>query len=163
MPALRVAASPSWGRRNTRTPPNPSAIVADSSSEPSSTTMTSMAASVSCASRLVRHSARKRAPLNTGTTTEIEVTPRSVRLPARAARHAGALAPGHELGRHLAARPVAYLVTEHNRAAPVAFRRRLLVGLEDVERVVELLLRGREHLVDHRNLARVQRPLAVVP
>ena len=38
----------------------------------------------------------------------------------------------------------------------------LLVGLEDVERPVELLLGRREHLVDDRHLVGVQRPLAVV-
>ena len=44
------------------------------------------------------------------------------------------------LMRHLAARLVDHLVAEHHRALAVALGRRLLVGLEDVERAVELLL-----------------------
>ena len=67
-----------------------------------------------------------------------------------AAAHPRALAAGDELRRHLAARLVDHLVAEHHRALAVALGGRLLVGLEDVERVVELLLRRREHLVDDR-------------
>src|SRR5262249_2113811 len=82
-----------------------------------------------------------------------------------AAGHAGALAAAQELRGHLAAGLVDHLVAEHDRApalAGVALGRRLLVRLEEVDGVVELLLRGREHLVDDRHLVGMQRPLAVV-
>ena len=77
-------------------------------------------------------------------------------------RHPGALAARDDLDRDLARRLVDHLVAEHHRALAVAFGRGLLVGLEDVERAVELLLARAEHLVEDRDLVGVQRPLAVV-
>ena len=70
--------------------------------------------------------------------------------------------PPHELGRHLPRCLVDHLVAEHDRALALALGRRLLVGVEDVPRAVELLLRRREELVEDVDLVGVQRPLAVV-
>src|SRR4029079_12878841 len=86
--------------------------------------------------------------------------PRSVLL--RAAAQARAFAARHELDRDLARRLVDHLVAEHHRALALALGRGLLVRLEDVARVIELLLADAEDLVQDRDLVGVQRPLAVV-
>ena len=72
------------------------------------------------------------------------------------------LAAPHELGRHLPRRLVDHLVAEHHGALALALGGRLLVGVEDVPRAVELLLRRREQLVEDVDLVGMQRPLAVV-
>src|SRR3954463_3330119 len=92
-------------------------------------------------------------------TTSMVVTP--MRL-ATGAREAGALAAHDDLLGDLARRLVDHLVAEHHRALAVALGRRLLVGLENVGRAVELLLAHAEDLVEYRDLVGVQRPLAVV-
>ncbi len=66
-PALRAGPDPAFVRRSTRTPSNRSAISAESSVEPSSTTNSSSTGRV-WALMLSRQSARYAAPLNTGTT-----------------------------------------------------------------------------------------------
>ena len=73
----------------------------------------------------------------------------------------GPLAPGHELGGHLARGLVDHLVAEHDRAGAVVLGG-LAVGVEDVPGPVELLLGGRVDLVEHRDLVGGEGPLAVV-
>ena len=75
--------------------------------------------------------------------------------------HARGSASLGELDRHLARRLVDHLVAEHDGAALLDLGR-VLVGLEERLGLVVLLLRRREHLVEHVDLTRVQRPLAVV-
>src|SRR5215510_12051267 len=88
--------------------------------------------------------------------------PFSLRSLAGAAAHAGPLTACHNLDRALAGRFVDHFVAEHHRALAVAFGSRLLVGLEDVARLVEALLRDTEDPVEDRDLVGVERPLAVV-
>ena len=78
-----------------------------------------------------------------------------------AAAQPGALAAADELEGDLAAGLVDHLVAEHDRALAVLLGG-LAVGLEDVEGPVELLLGGRVDLVEHGDLVRGERPLAVV-
>src|SRR5258708_3984642 len=74
---------------------------------------------------------------------------------------AGPLPAADELDGNLAAGLVDHLVAEHDRAHQVALGG-LLVGVEDGIGPVELLLSGREHLVEDTDLVGVQGPLAVV-
>src|SRR5687768_14192471 len=76
------------------------------------------------------------------------------------AGEAGPLAAADELGGHLAGGLVDHLVAEHDRTLALALGGHL-VGVEDLPRLVELLLGGREDLVDDADLVGVQRPLAV--
>src|SRR5579884_4338370 len=81
------------------------------------------------------------------------------------AAQAGPLAPADELDGHLAAGLVDHLVAEHDRALALTRRPvggRLLVGVEDGPGPVELLLGGREDLVEDGDLVGVEGPLAVV-
>src|SRR5947209_4032224 len=95
------------------------------------------------------------ASFRAGTTTSI------TRSRLRTSGEAGALAAGDDLHRHLAGGLIDHLVAEHHCALALALGG-LLVGLEDVPRLVELLLGRREHLVEDRDLVGVQRPFSVV-
>ncbi len=81
--------------------------------------------------------------------------------PARTGADRPARSPRDELERHLAAGLVDHLSAEHRGTLALALGR-LLVGVEDRPGPVELLLGRREHLVQDRDLVRVDRPFAVV-
>src|SRR4029453_4081033 len=79
------------------------------------------------------------APVTTSEATRTSSTASGYR--SGAASHPRALAASDELRRHLAAGLVDHLVPEHDRALALtraALGRRLLVGVEDVPRMVEL-------------------------
>src|SRR5438876_7335010 len=82
-------------------------------------------------------------------------------LPLRAAAEPCPFATGDDLDGDLAGRLVDHLVAEHHRA-PAVLLGSGPVGVEDVPGPVELLLTGREHLVENRHLVGVKSPLAVV-
>src|SRR5438270_3336301 len=125
------------------------------SMEPSSTTMTWRAEAQP------RHASTTAptvgASLRAGTTTST-----ITRALLRTSGEARPLATGHHLDRHLAGRLVDHLVAEHHCTLALALGR-LAVGVEDVPRPVELLLVGREDLVEDRDLVGMEGPLAVVP
>jgi len=84
-----------------------------------------------------------------------------LRLTLLRALQASAFAPGDELDRHLATPLVDHLLAEHDGAFALALGR-FLVGIQNRPCPVELLLGRREHLVQDRDLVRVERPLAVI-
>src|SRR3954447_7179549 len=145
----------SGGSRCTTFAPAAAARSPVPSVDPSSTTMTCRAYAHP------RHASTTNptvgASLRAGTTTSM--TTSVLRL--RTSTESGALAPGDELHRHLARGLVNHLVAEHDRTLALALGG-LAVGVEDVPRPVELLLRRAEHLVENRDLVGVQGPLAVV-
>src|SRR5262245_24511659 len=83
-----------------------------------------------------------------------------VTLTRRCVHQPGPLAAGDHLGRHLPRGLVHHLVAEADRPSPLVAGGGIQ-GVQDGGRVVELRLRGRERLVDDRDLVGVDGPLAV--